>query len=585
HHTPHVDNFPFVVSKAASVPAGSRNSLASTSAGRSIPAASRNRPASIHAGRHISASTMFLNVDQLENQLDKEEFQEIVSMVTFKVLKTQFQKFIKSQTYLDDEYVIMTRKNDDEYEYTMFSEEEQEEKEEEDDNDFISNRYYDQSMTKDDFVGRWSLGLKSHVEDDTMSTNPDWFQLDDLIKMWILYSLCDSLQEQVVTTPGNVKALWDHLKDLFHDNKDNRAINLDNELRSIKIGTMTVNEYCTKIRSMAEHLKNLGCDVSDKTLVMYTVNGLDSRFATLVNIIRHRETLPSFETTRNMLLLKEPSFKDDTRTSSTFDGSSSSPTALVTSTSSTPKGSLGLKSHVEDDTASTNPDWCQLDDLIKMYSRAINLDNELRSIKIGTMTVNEYCTKIRSMVDRLKNLGCDVSDKNLVMYTINGLDSRFATLVDIIRHRETLPSFETTRTMLLLKESSFKDDTRTSSSFDWSSSSPTALVTSTSSIPKGSSSKSHTLPQLCNHFNKGTCRFGDRCKYIHDHQNRVGLSSTRNQSRSTASSHAGVWNMARIQHRASAPHVSSYKPSYNSTAGQTAFYTGLVHYSSQPHPL
>nr|GFA57607.1 hybrid signal transduction histidine kinase M [Tanacetum cinerariifolium] len=157
--------------------------------------------------------------------------------------------------------------------------------------------------------------------------------------MWILSSLCDSLQEQVVTTPGNAKALWDHLKDLSHDNKDNRAINLDNELHSIKIGTMTVNQYCTKIRSMADRLKNLGCDVSDKNLVMYTVNGLDSHFATLVDIIRHLETLSSFETTRTMLLLKESSFKDDTRTSSTFDGSSSSPTALVTSTSSTPKGS------------------------------------------------------------------------------------------------------------------------------------------------------------------------------------------------------------------------------------------------------
>nr|GEU72386.1 protein FAR1-related sequence 5-like [Tanacetum cinerariifolium] len=50
-----VDNFPSVVSKAAFVPAGCRNSLASTSAGRSILAASRNRPASIHAGRHIPA--------------------------------------------------------------------------------------------------------------------------------------------------------------------------------------------------------------------------------------------------------------------------------------------------------------------------------------------------------------------------------------------------------------------------------------------------------------------------------------------------------------------------------------------------
>ncbi|GJY43520.1 hypothetical protein Tco_0431733 [Tanacetum coccineum] len=53
--------------------------------------------------------TMFLNVDQLEKQLDKEEFQEIGSMASFKVLESQFQMFIKSRIYLDGEYVVMTR--------------------------------------------------------------------------------------------------------------------------------------------------------------------------------------------------------------------------------------------------------------------------------------------------------------------------------------------------------------------------------------------------------------------------------------------------------------------------------------------
>nr|GEV80410.1 hypothetical protein [Tanacetum cinerariifolium] len=47
---------------------------------------------------------MFLNMDQLEKQLDKEEFQETGSMAAFKVLETQFQKFIKSRFYLEDEY-------------------------------------------------------------------------------------------------------------------------------------------------------------------------------------------------------------------------------------------------------------------------------------------------------------------------------------------------------------------------------------------------------------------------------------------------------------------------------------------------
>ncbi|GJV48367.1 hypothetical protein Tco_1438579 [Tanacetum coccineum] len=53
--------------------------------------------------------TMFLNMDQLEKQLDNKEFQEIGSMASFKVLETQFQMFINSQIYLNDEYIVMTR--------------------------------------------------------------------------------------------------------------------------------------------------------------------------------------------------------------------------------------------------------------------------------------------------------------------------------------------------------------------------------------------------------------------------------------------------------------------------------------------
>nr|GEV52637.1 putative ribonuclease H-like domain-containing protein [Tanacetum cinerariifolium] len=59
-----VNNLPSVISKAAYVPAGSRYSLASTSAGRSIPAASRNRPASFHAS---CSQSMTRNKEKLDD--------------------------------------------------------------------------------------------------------------------------------------------------------------------------------------------------------------------------------------------------------------------------------------------------------------------------------------------------------------------------------------------------------------------------------------------------------------------------------------------------------------------------------------
>ncbi|GKB91929.1 ribonuclease H-like domain-containing protein [Tanacetum coccineum] len=138
------------------------------------------------------------------------------------------------------------------------------------------------------------------------------------------------------------KDLWDHLQGLFQDNKDARAINLNNELRSITIGKMSINEYCPKIKSMADRLKNLGSSICEKNLVTYAMNGLDNQFFTIAKIIRHREPLPTFDTTRSMLLLEESTFDDEAGISNTLDSTSSSPIVLVTTSSSNHKA-LTLK--------------------------------------------------------------------------------------------------------------------------------------------------------------------------------------------------------------------------------------------------
>ncbi|GJR56571.1 hypothetical protein Tco_1407092 [Tanacetum coccineum] len=53
---------------------------------------------------------MFLNMDQVQKQLDNNEFQEIGSMASFKVLGHRFQMFIKSKIYLNDgDLLSMTR--------------------------------------------------------------------------------------------------------------------------------------------------------------------------------------------------------------------------------------------------------------------------------------------------------------------------------------------------------------------------------------------------------------------------------------------------------------------------------------------
>ncbi|GJU92976.1 hypothetical protein Tco_1317732 [Tanacetum coccineum] len=54
--------------------------------------------------------SMLRNLDQLEKQLDKEEFQETRSMDAFRVLKTQFQLFINFCYYFNDDEGLMIGK-------------------------------------------------------------------------------------------------------------------------------------------------------------------------------------------------------------------------------------------------------------------------------------------------------------------------------------------------------------------------------------------------------------------------------------------------------------------------------------------
>lgn len=62
--------------------------------------------------------------------------------------------------------------------------------------------------------------------------------------------------------------------------------------------------------------------------------------------------------------------------------------------------------------------------------------------------------------------------------------------------------------------------------------------------------KSQSLPQLFHHFNKGTCNFGDHCKFIHDHRNWSGLQFKNHMG--TSSLRPTICNLS-IQ-----PHPSTY---------------------------
>ncbi|GJS30313.1 ribonuclease H-like domain-containing protein [Tanacetum coccineum] len=98
-------------------------------------------------------------------------------------------------------------------------------------------------------------------------------------------------------------------------------------------------------------------------------------------------------------------------------------------------------------------------------------------------------------------------------YAVNGLGDKYEHVGSIIRHSKNPLSLLETRSMLLLEDSRLNRKQTQGTVRDTPSSS-TVLMTATT----GSGSKGNGKKELCRNFQRGYCRFGARCKYLHGKQ-------------------------------------------------------------------
>lgn len=123
--------------------------------------------------------------------------------------------------------------------------------------------------------------------------------------MWIYGTISSSLLDTVLKTRCSARDLWVTIENLFRDNKEARAIQLENELRSLTIGNMSVHEYCQKLKTATDLLANIDSTVTYRAVVMHMLNGLSEKFDNIHNVIKHRSPFPSFSVARSMLIMEE----------------------------------------------------------------------------------------------------------------------------------------------------------------------------------------------------------------------------------------------------------------------------------------
>lgn len=152
--------------------------------------------------------------------------------------------------------------------------------------------------------------------------------------------------------------------------------------------------------------------------------------------------------------------------------------------------------------------WTNLEKLFRdnKDTRAMELDTELRNITLGDSSINDYFNRITKLADMLENIDAKVPDRNLVIYAINGLSSKYDSVATVIRHQKPFPTLSEARSMLSVEEQLMKlNDARgVSATHADHSSSPTALTAQTTN------SRGQHQPYRGGSNNRGGGRSGGR---------------------------------------------------------------------------
>jgi hypothetical protein len=92
----------------------------------------------------------------------------------------------------------------------------------------------------------------------------------------------------------SARVTWLGLEEQFLNNRESCAMLLDVEFRTLSQGALSIDDYCHKMKGMADALADLGAPVQDHTLVLNVLRGLNERFQVVSQLIPRQWPFPSF---------------------------------------------------------------------------------------------------------------------------------------------------------------------------------------------------------------------------------------------------------------------------------------------------
>jgi hypothetical protein len=170
--------------------------------------------------------------------------------------------------------------------------------------------------------------------------------MDCVVVSWIFNTISPNLLDDIHQRDSvSARAAWLGIEQQFLNNRESRAMLLDTEFRTLSQGALSIDDYCCKMKGMADALADLSEPIPDRSFVLNLLRGLNELFQFMTQFITRQRPFPSFAEARADLRLAELNMPTPSSPASalvtTTSGQPSTLTSFVGSSSSRPPQAAG----------------------------------------------------------------------------------------------------------------------------------------------------------------------------------------------------------------------------------------------------
>ncbi|XP_066354561.1 uncharacterized protein [Miscanthus floridulus] len=121
-----------------------------------------------------------------------------------------------------------------------------------------------------------------------------WLAIDCSIHSLIYSSSSPRVKRLIMESGASAHTIWTKAANLFLDNKASRAMTLEAKFCSLSQGDLLVLEYAQRLKDLADGLADLDQPVSDPTLLLALLRGINKPLRGMASILKMKTPLPSF---------------------------------------------------------------------------------------------------------------------------------------------------------------------------------------------------------------------------------------------------------------------------------------------------